>query len=396
MDFLDLIETIRAEDATTSRVYAGEGVRARRTNADPRYSQRLLEATKLYRRVLEGDRWAALTFQEALTTSDFPYLFGDIIDRQLLANYAETAYTWNLVARSATVTDFRTVKRFAVNGGETVLGSVPQGTEYPESSISDASYSYAVNKYGRRMPFSWESMINDDLDALKDVPARFGKAARRSEEKFVTQLYAGTTGPLGTLFTVGNANIINTTNGGQATNPPLSISGLQDAFTVLGNMRDSGGDPIMIDGATLVVPPALETVANNILNATEITVGNFTASGTPVSQQIRTANWMRNKVRLAVNYYLPIVSSSSNGNTSWYLFANPSGGRPALEFGRLRGHESPEVFIKSPNAQRVGGAAANPMDGDFDTDSIVYKVRHVFGGVAIDPKAVVASNGTGA
>lgn len=391
-EFLDLIETIRADEASPARLYGGEGVRARRKQSDPRYTQKLLEAAQLYARVLSGDKWAALTFQEALTTSDFPYLFGDIIDRQLLANYAETAYTWDQVARPGTVNDFRTVKRFAVNGGETVLGSVPQGTEYPESSISDTSYSYAVGKYGRRMPFSWESMINDDLDALKDVPARFGRAARRSEEKFVTQLYAGSTGPLNTLYTSGNENIINTTNGASATNPALSISGLQDAFTVLGNMVDTGGDPIMIDGAVLVVPPALEVTANNILNATEILVGNFPTSG--ANQQIRTANWMRSRVKVVVNYYLPIVSTT-NGNTSWYLFAAPSSGRPALEFGRLRGHESPEVFIKAPNAQRVGGGAINAMDGDFDTDSIVYKVRHVFGGVAVDGKATVASNGTG-
>lgn len=394
IEFLDLIETIRAEEASPAKLYAGEGVRARRKSADPRYTQKLLEAARLYARVLEGDKWAALTFQEALTTADFPYLFGDIIDRQLLANYAETPYTWDQVARSATVSDFRTVKRFVVNGGETTLTAVPQGTDYPESSISDASYSYAVAKYGRRMPFSWESMINDDLDALKDVPARFGKAARRSEEKFVTQLYAGTTGPLNTVFTSGNKNIVNTTNGGSATNPALSISGLQDAFAVLGNMLDSGGDPIMIDGVTLVVPPALEVVANNIINATEILVGVFPTTGN--NQQIRTANWMRNRVRIAVNSYLPIVSNSSNGNSSWYLFANPSSGRPALEFGKLRGHESPEVFIKAPNAQRVNGGGVNVMDGDFDTDSIIYKVRHVFGGTAIDPKMVVASNGTGA
>ena len=33
MEFLDLIETIRAEDASPSRLYAGEGVRARRRSA---------------------------------------------------------------------------------------------------------------------------------------------------------------------------------------------------------------------------------------------------------------------------------------------------------------------------------------------------------------------------
>jgi hypothetical protein len=32
--------------------------------------------------------------REAMTTSDFPLLFADILDRQLLANYEATVPTW--------------------------------------------------------------------------------------------------------------------------------------------------------------------------------------------------------------------------------------------------------------------------------------------------------------
>jgi hypothetical protein len=40
---------------------------------------------------------------------------------------------------------------------------------------------------------------------------------------------------------------------------------------------------------------------------------------------------------------------------------------------------------------RVGGGGVNPTDGDFDTDTAEYKVRHVLGGTLMDPKAAVAS-----
>jgi hypothetical protein len=61
----------------------------------------------------------------------------------------------------------------------------------------------------------------------------------------------------------------------------------------------------------------------------------------------------------------------------------------------LRGHAEPEIFIKEPNARRVGGGIVNPMDGDFETDSVEYKLRHVFGGSILDPKMSVGSNGSG-
>jgi hypothetical protein len=53
------------------------------------------------------------------------------------------------------------------------------------------------------------------------------------------------------------------------------------------------------------------------------------------------------------------------------------------------------VFIKTGNQQRVGGGGVDPMNGDFDTDSIKYKVRDVIGGTLEDPKSFVGSNGSG-
>jgi hypothetical protein len=194
------------------------------------------------------------------------------------------------------------------------------------------------------------------------------------------------------MFTSGNKNIINTTNGASATNPALSVAGLQDGMTVLAKQLDSDSEPIMVDAVTLVVGPALIVTALNILNSTELRPK--TSGGATSAQELIAQNWMKNKIRLAVNYYIPRVATT-NGDTTWFLFADPAVGRPALELGFLKGHETPELFMKTPNAQRVGGGAVNPMDGDFDSDAIEYKIRHVLGGVRLEPKSAVSSNGSG-
>lgn len=393
--FLDLIDTMQASEASPNRLFGGEGKSMHKLResrqADPRYQQALMEATRFVADVYTG-RKSMDRFREALGTSDFPLLFGDIIDRQLLANYRETPYSYRSWAAVKTVSDFRTVKRFAMNGAEGVLPVVGQQEEYPEVKLSDAAYSYAVKKYGHAIPFSWEAMVNDDLDALKDIPARFGRGARRSEEKFATGLICDVNGPHASFYTTGNKNRIHTENGAAANNPALSIAALQDAMMVLSKQVDADGEPIVIESMTLLVPPALRIVAENILNATELWLNLAAAADT---QQIHTGNWIKGMVNLQVGWYIPIVASTAHGNTSWWLFADPNTSRPAVEVGFLRGHEEPEVFIKDPNAMRVGGGAVTPMDGDFDTDSLRYKVRHVFGGVREDYKATVASNGSG-
>jgi hypothetical protein len=393
VEILDVLETYRADEATVSRLFGREGLGMHhRGEPTPQYLARLREAADFVADIYTG-RKPAYLFREAMTTSDFPLLFGDILDRQLLGNYNETPITWPQYVKRATVRDFRQVQRHTIDGAETILEPVAELTEYPEAALTEGRYRYSVNKYGRRMPFSWETMINDDMDALKDVPERFGRAARRSEEKFATGLFVASTGPDATFFSNTNKNLVNVANGAATNNPALSIAALQEAMIVLSKMVDSGGDPIAIEMITLVVPPALQIVAENILNATELWLNEV---GGVANQQVHTVNWMRQRTTLAVNYYLPIINTTS-GNTAWYLFASTATSRPALELGFLRGHEEPEVFMKSPNAIRVGGGGlVDPMNGDFDTDAIEYKIRHVFGGTQIDPKAAVASKGTGA
>jgi hypothetical protein len=138
----------------------------------------------------------------------------------------------------------------------------------------------------------------------------------------------------------------------------------------------------------LVVPPALAITARNILNMTELRV-------TQSNNQLITRNWVAGELAdLVVNPWLPIITTTGTvGATAWYLFADPGVGRPAVEIGFLRGNESPALFLKSPNAVRLGGGLVAAEDGSFETDGIDYKVRHVFGGTLMEPKAAVGSKG---
>jgi hypothetical protein len=390
MELLELLETVRAEDASVQRLFNaredGRGIRSMRRD-DPRYQRSLAEANDLYTDVLSGRR-PMHYLEEAMSTSDFPLLMGDIIDRSLLGYYNEWPTAWPQIANRATVRDFRTVRRFVLDGAEGVLPVVPQGTEYPEASLVDAKYVYAVTKRGRRVPFLWEAFVNDDLDALRRTPERLAKAARMSEEFFATGLYAAATGPNATFFATGNGNLV-TVGAGSA----LSTTSLQSAMTLLWSQKDKDGNPIYTGQVRLVVPPQLQVAARNILNATEIRVA---VGGGTTTDQITAKNWMAGDiVSLVTNPWLPIVTTTGTiGATAWYLFADPGVGRPALEVGFLRGHETPEMFLKSPNATRIGGnSLVAAEDGDFETDGIAYKIRHVYGGSLIEPKAAVASFG---
>ena len=144
------------------------------------YKEGVKLAENLLKRVFRGDRYAKVMLQEALTTSDFGVLFGDVIDRSVLANYAETPYSWSSYCKRATIQDFRLAKIFRIDRGSAVLdgplipnsygatGSGPTGleqvSEYPMRKRQATDYTDQLYKYGARMDFAWETLINDDLD----------------------------------------------------------------------------------------------------------------------------------------------------------------------------------------------------------------------------------------
>lgn len=405
--FLETLERVQLQQHEVSNLFSngnedGTSIKSLRRN-NPNYKLEVARCAKFVAEVYSGQRpiWQ---LQEVMTTSDFPILFGDILDRSILAAYNEWPISWGDVAKRVILNDFKNAKVYKpLLGIDNILEKVGEDAPYPEAGLTEqAPFEWYLEKYGRRVPFSWEAMINDNLDQLKDIPERLGRAARRTEDWTIANMFMDANGPHASLYTSGNKNIVNITNGALANNPPLSSAGLKDGYTVLAKMLGEDGWPIMREVVTLVVGPSLEITARTLLNATELHITDPDAGGVPDDgsgsgyQRLNAPNWMRNRLRLVVNPYMPLITTTGTvADTQWFLFASPTYSREAMRIGFLRGHETPELWMKSPNAMRIGGGDVSPMSGDFDTDSIHYRVRHIMGTTYVDGKATVASKGTG-
>ena len=309
--------------------------------------------------------------REALTTSDFPLLFGDVLDRQVLASYKAVEPVWKAFVKMSTVRDFKTTRRFAITGGDQVLAEVAEKGEYLASERDEAQYYFHVNKYGRQFDISWEAMINDDLGALKDTPTRFAMAAVRTEHRVVTGMYARSA-----LYSAAQGNA-------SAGAFPLTIANLETAVAAMQAFVDANGEPIMNRPKYLVVRPADEFTARQILTST---VKQWTEGAVGVPVAYPTTNVIAQYgLQLIVDPYLAIFGGADI-LTQWYLFADPRD-IAALEFAHLSGHERPEICMKASDKVTIGGGAINPLSGDFATDNVFYRVRHVFGGTLLDWRA---------
>jgi len=335
------------------------------------YDQRLAEAIRL---IDNADRMPVRKWQwkmqEAMTTSDFPLLFGDVLDRQVLANYKAVDPVWKAFTRMSTNKDFKASDRYAITGGDQYLAEVGEKGEYLASSRSEAKYSLTLKKYGRQFDISWETLINDDLGALKDTPERFARAAVRTEHRLVTGQYAR------------NATIFSVARGNASALVP-SIANLETAVAAMTNYQDANNEPIMNRPKYLVCRPADEFTWRQILtSATKM----WTESAGGAAVAYPTANVISQAgLQLVVDPYLAIYGGADLA-TQWYLFADPSE-IAAFEFAHLQGHERPEICMKNSDKVSVGGGAISPFDGDFATDNVFYRVRLVAGVTTLDWRA---------
>jgi len=354
----------------------------------PRYllSEAMEPRTPALMRSIDSNYPGIVQLHETHTRSDFAQLTGDVLGRMSLARYREFPSPWRQFAKvTSNLADFRPVKRIPLDGLEGAWPEQMEDEELEYGSLAEGTpVTLTPRKYSLGVRLSFELIVNDDLDAFTSIPDRLGRGGARTVNRAVTATYVGASGPLPAVYSAPNGNII-------TGNPALTTASLSAAYGQLRSMRDSQGEPIMIEMAVLVVPPALEVTARNILSATQIFM---TTNGGISGQELQVANWVGSSLTLAVDPYIPVIASTANGNTSWFLFASPSTGNAAIEVGFLNGYATPVIYQKIGNSQRVGDGLDQEA-GDFGTMSQDWKGVQAFGTAALDPKLTVASNGTG-
>ena len=353
--------------------FEGPAARRARIAADPRQRQLVGEAYRLYdRAVLKGDRRAALTLHEALTTSDlFQNTFGAVLDIEMLKSYDTAEKQWTKVATRTNVRNFKPKALRSLVGTSYSLPRVPERTAYPVANVLNRNDRFIkVGKYGERYGYTWEARINDDLDQLLEVPAQWAEVANRTEDDTICSA----------VFNLATGAPNPTTFAGKLGTGALTDVNLQAAINTVTTQRDSSGKLIAAPQLQLVVGPALQFAANRLLSTQEIRVN--TASG-----QLVQSNPFAGKVSLTVLANLP--------GSAWFLIPVPSALRPAFYGAFLTGYETPDVRQANHAGSSVGGGALAADAGSFEADTVDYRVRHVVGGAAGDNTFIYASDGLG-
>ena len=300
------------------------------------------------------------------TTGSFANLLLDASNKTLLAGYEEAPFTWDIWARQASsVPDFKNINRIRFSESAD-LEMVPEKSDYRESQMSDSKESYQVEKFGRLFTVSWETVVNDDLDAISRIPAMQGVAARRVQNKKVYEVLTANAAMSDgvALFNASHNNLAGTPGA-------PSVSTLNTIFSLM--MKQTGLDSstiLNLQPSYLIVPVAHSATAMQLLGSIADPSVGGSAAGNSNTLNIYGPNGQR-PLQLVVEPQL-----DSNSADAWYVAASTNQ-IDTVELTFLEGEESPVL----------------ENEWDFDKDCYKYKVRQTFGVKAIDWRGLAKNAG---
>lgn len=288
------------------------------------------------------------------STSDFPNIFTNALNKSLLARYELAAPTYRQISAQRNFNDFRPHPQIRA-GDFPSLQPVSETGELQYGTSQDSKETISVSPYGVVFAISRQMMVNDDLGAIDQILGSAGNEVTKFENTtFFAMFNSGSlAGPtLATdsvaVFAAGHGNLA---GAGTA----VTVAALGSARAALRGMKSLSGIYLNIPPRILLTGPAKETEADQIV--TSITPALAT-SVNPFSGKLTT-----------------VVDANITDN-SWYVSADPAS-VPNFVYGFLNGSNGPRTRTFEP----------------FGVQGIKISLEHDFGCGAIDYRGMYRNPG---
>ncbi|WP_338692437.1 HK97 family phage prohead protease [Bradyrhizobium sp. 26S5] len=287
------------------------------------------------------------------TTSDYPALLANLMNKSLREAYQIAPSGIRRVARQTEANDFRAKSRIQIDHSGFTLDLIDESAEYPFGAFIDSAESYSVATYGKIVAITRKALVNDDLGGLGDVTQRLGLAAAEFERQKLVDLIVQNSG-LGPTMS-DSLTLFHASHGNVGTGGVPSETTLSEARLLMRNQTGPGGGGISVVPRYLIVPSALETSAEKLITSVQATQ---TANVNPFA-------------------FLDLIVEPRLADTHrWYLTADPAL-LPCIEFAYLAGAPGPQT------ESRAG----------FEVDGVQTKVRLDYGCGAVEWRGLVTNAG---
>jgi hypothetical protein len=301
----------------------------------------------------------ALSSRGLHSTSDFPEILANVVNKTLRNGYLAAPITWKPFTSEVFVPDFKEISRTNL-GDAPDLEKLEEGSKVKRGTISEAAEKYYVEEYAKILGITRKIIINDDLNFVAKLPERMGRRARDLESDLVWQIIKDNAALADTYA------LFSSQHGNLSTTPAApSENGLTEARTAIRRQTGLDGAEISLTPRWTFVPPAHETAMEKLL--TGITP-NQSSQVNPFGPGGRT--------RLLMDVE-PRLETGTNGSlTAWYVMCQKDQ-VDMVELARLTGTNGPQTMTKE----------------GFDVHGVEIKIMHDVGAKAIDFRGLFKNAG---
>ena len=288
------------------------------------------------------------------TTSDFPVILGDSMQKSLANLFHAADVGVSQVVGTGTMPDFRT-KTLGKLSSYPELKAIAESGEFTWGTLEEAGEKISVGTFGRALAVSLQLMVNDNLGAVQRSLRDVAFAAVNLKAQLI--LAAMLTAEMSDGHPLFDAtNHLNDGDFGS-----LSVTALDTIRAKMRLQKALDGTTVLgLAPSILLVPAALETVAQQI-------------AATVTPSQTDQVNPFSG-IRIAVEPRLDAVDPAAH-----YVFADPSV-MPAVEFDTLEATPAPRLEVSRP--------------ADFNRLGSAYRVWWACGASPIEHRAAVRNSGT--
>lgn len=338
-------------------------------NNNPKVREKLAEA------VADGQLMEGTGAPEG--RADFPNFLLAVIRYKVRESFARRESVWRQYVGIESAQDFRTNTTSEL-GNLSGMGPVDERQRYNVIRSSEAGGpSYAVGKHGGVYGVTMEMVINDEVDRiLNRTPTELGRMSAAYLSRVIVALVESNPTYIdGTAFFHSSRGNLYT---GSAAEP--SETNVLTMLTNMQNQKDADGFPLDIEPAKVVTQNQLTaSVFRRMIRSEQTGV----VINDPAATTFAMGNY--NALKGVLPEDAVIIESYMQDPNDFFILADND--RPAFIVAFLRGQQEPFIGIEDSGISAVGGGGKDLYDLWFDV--IRYKVRHIFGVQAWEPKSAV-------
>jgi hypothetical protein len=277
------------------------------------------------------------------STSDFPAIFQNVLNKSLLARYELMTPTYQSIAIERPFNDFR--PHPMVRAGDfPSLQPITETGELKAGASLDSGENVSVKPYGVIFPISRQMIVNDQLGAIDQILGSAGDTVRIFENTTFYAMFNSNPALLQDgqqVFSAAHNNLA-------ATAGVISVLNVGNGRAALREMRSLSKLLLNVPPRIILTGPQQETFADQLV-----------ATISPL--QLSAVNPFSGK--------LQSVSDANITDDSWYLMADPAR-VPCFVYGFLNGSTGPRVRTFEPFG--IQGVQVS-LEHDFGCGAIDYR-----------------------